>query len=137
MSEYELVSLLGQYSQALQTNVGLYASILFAFIVAIFFAGPKLPNWVLLTITAIYSLFGFLTAAGVFNIISRVVLVLEDLSLISQNSSSIVVQGIGENPVDAGLYYWLYTILIVGSYIGSIAFLVYVMRQKRRGHAST
>jgi hypothetical protein len=44
MSEYELVTLLGTSGDALWSSLALFASILFAYLVAVFFASDKLPR---------------------------------------------------------------------------------------------
>ena len=131
MSEYELMSLLGQYGDSLGTRLGLFASILFAYLVAVFLATEKLPRWIMLSITAIYTLFTLLTTLSIFTNISRANLVREDILRLYPNSESLLIQEISGTALNLNFYMIMYILVLVGSYLGSILFLKYELQRTK------
>ncbi len=134
MTEYELVTLLSVYADSLWARLGIFASILSAYLVAVFFASNKLPKWIMISITVIYSLFASLAALGIFTTIARAGLAREEIMRLYPASENIIVQGLANTAISTSSYMAAYLTVTLGSYLGSILFLIYELR---KGNDST
>ncbi len=130
MTEYELLSLFTQELELTNTYVMSFVSILFAFVIAIFFVGQKLPKWVLFVVTGIYSVFVFISGLGILLTNFRLALIREEMSLLPADSIGPIVQALISSIPDSAGFLILLFVLLGASYAGSIAFLVYILRQK-------
>ena len=81
MTEYELLSLFTRELELTNTYVMSFVSILFAFLIAIFVVGQKLPKWVLFVVTGIYSVFAVISGLGILLTNFRLALIREEMSL--------------------------------------------------------
>ena len=130
MNQFELVTLLDQFNTALGAGIMNFATILFAYVLAIFFAGSQLPKWVLITITAIYTTFASVSALSIFFNIGRLSAVREELAALPIEEIGPVVIGINQSIASSGLGYTMFAIIIGGAYSCSIAFLFYILKSK-------
>ena len=130
MNEIDLLTLFIQEQELLGTFMMSFISILFAFVIAIFLVGPKLPNWILYLMTLIYSIFGLPVAAAVLQTQGRIGRIREELAMLPNDTTSPIIQGFSGIPGWTEFYTIFLTLLLVGSYFISISFLVYVVRKK-------
>jgi len=129
LTEFEIATLSLELANRLNADVMSFASILFAFIIAAFFFTHQLPRWILVILTLIYTIFLIVIAGSIFQLLVGFESLREEIALLPIDEIGPFVTGIA-GVGGARVGYVLFALILVGSYIGSVLFLVYMTKAK-------